>query len=158
MNDCIDIAARIGALAVHIDARRWSEILELFAPELKADWTSLFGGEPQHLKREQLVNNWRRLLPGFTHTTHLIGPPTVLLSGNTAQASASVVAWHFIREPGFEGKDLWQAGGCYEIGFAKLDRGWRITAMTLARAWAQGNQDLPQIAGERAGRGAAPSP
>jgi len=56
------------------------------------------------------------------------------------------VAWHFIKEPGFEGNDLWLAGGCYEIGLAKRDGVWRITAMTLACAWAAGNRDLPSLA------------
>jgi hypothetical protein len=146
MDDRNEIANRIGALAVHIDARRWDYLLELFAPEVQADWTSLFGGEPQSLKREQLIGNWRQLLPGFTRTTHLIGPPTIVVVGETAQASASVVAWHFIKESGLEGSDLWLAGGCYEIGFAKCDGAWRITAMTLARAWSEGNQDLPRLA------------
>jgi SnoaL-like domain len=150
MDDWNKIADRIGALAVHIDARRWDDLLELFAPEVLADWTSLFGGEPQSLKGEQLIANWRQLLPGFTRTTHLVGPPTIVVTGESAQASASVVAWHFIKEPGLEGNDLWLAGGCYEIAFAKRDGVWRINAMTLARAWAEGNQDLPRLAGERA--------
>jgi SnoaL-like protein len=154
MDDRIDIAGLIGALAVHIDARCWADLEELFASELKADWTSLFGGEAQVLKREQLIGNWRQMLPGFTHTTHVIGPPTVALSGEKAQASASVVAWHFIKEPELEGNDFWLAGGTYEIDFAKLDGRWRISAMTLARAWSSGNQDLPRLAGERAKRNA----
>lgn len=153
MDNRNEIADRIGALAVHIDARQWNRLLELMAPELRADWTSLFGGEPQFLKREQLIGNWRQLLPGFTHTTHIIGSPTIVVSGETAEAAATVVAWHFIKEPDLEGKDLWQAGGCYEISFAKGDGNWRITAMTLARAWARGNQDLPRLAGERVRQG-----
>ena len=99
MDDWNKIAGRIGALAVHIDARRWDDLLELFAQEVLADWTSLFGGEPQSLKREQPIANWRQLLPGFTRTTHLVGPPTIAVTGESAQASASVVAWHFIKEP-----------------------------------------------------------
>jgi hypothetical protein len=149
MDDRNEIAGRIGALAVHVDARRWDELLELFAPQIRADWTSLFGGEPQSLRREQLIANWRRLLPGFTRTAHVIGSPNVVVTGRTAEAAASVVAWHFLKEPGLEGNNLWLAGGCYEITFAKLDSGWRITAITLARAWSEGNQDLPRLAGER---------
>jgi hypothetical protein len=150
VDDRNEIADRIGALAVHMDARRWNDLLELFAPEVQADWTSLFGGEPQFLKREQLIANWCQLLPGFTRTTHLIGPPTIVVTGENAKASASVAAWHFLKEPGLEGNDLWLVGGCYEIKFAKRDGAWRITAMTLARAWAEGNQNLPGLAGERA--------
>ena len=45
-------AGTIGALAVHVDARRWDALLELFAQNVQADWTSLFGGEAQALTRE----------------------------------------------------------------------------------------------------------
>jgi hypothetical protein len=43
MDDWNEIAGCIGASAVHIDARRWDDLLELFAPEVLADKTSLFG-------------------------------------------------------------------------------------------------------------------
>ena len=74
MDDRNEIVGLVGTLAVRIDARRWDDLQELFASELQADWTSLFGGERQLLKREQLIDNWRQMLPSFTHTTHLIGP------------------------------------------------------------------------------------
>jgi hypothetical protein len=152
MDDRIEIANQIGALAVHVDGRRWDALLELFAPRVQADWTSLFGGEPQTLAREQLLTNWRQLLPGFTRTTHVIGTPTVAVNGDTAHASASVVAWHVLKDGALEGRDLWLAGGTYEIEFVKRDGAWRITAMTLARAWADGNLELPRLAGERVAR------
>ena len=149
MDDRSGIADQIGALALHIDARRWDALLDLFAPTVQADWTSLFGGAPQALTRDQLIANWRQLLPGFTRTTHVIGTPTIDVHGDTANASASVVAWHFIKEHSLEGRDLWLAGGTYEIDFLKRGGAWRITAMTLARAWAEGNLDLPRLAAER---------
>ncbi len=152
MSDRGDIADRIGALAVHVDARRWDQILDLFAPQVEVDYTSLFGGERQSLTREQLVDGWRRLLLGFTRTTHVIGSPTVVMNGTTARGSASVVAWHFIKEPALSGKDLWLVGGCYEMTLEKVEGRWRITMLTLARAWAEGNPDLPRLAGERVAR------
>jgi SnoaL-like domain len=150
MGERSDIANVIGALAVHVDARRWSELLAVFAPEVRVDYVSLFGGEAQSVKREELVGGWRKLLPGFTRTCHIIGTPAITLSGETAQASACVVAWHFVKTPELEGRDYWLVGGCYEMSFAKIGGTWRIAGLTLARAWAEGNLDLPRIAGERA--------
>jgi hypothetical protein len=152
MSDRCDIADRVGALAVHVDARHWDQILDLFAPQVHVDYTSLFGGEPQSLAREQLVDGWRRLLPGFTRTTHVIGHPTITVTGHRAHASASVVAWHFIKDPALNGNDLWLVGGCYDMAFEKDEGRWRIATLTLARAWAEGNPDLPRLAGERATR------
>jgi hypothetical protein len=74
----------------------------------------------------------------------------IRLQNDTARAAASVVASHFIREPALAGKDVWRAGGTYEFELAKSGGAWRITAMTLARAWSEGNQDLPRLAAERA--------
>ena len=150
MSSETDIANVIGALAVHVDALHWDELLALFAPQVRIDYVSLFGGEAQSMTREELIGGWRKLLPGFTRTCHVIGVPVITVSGNTAQAAASVVAWHFVKEAELAGRDYWLVGGCYEMGFGKLDGGWRIASLTLARAWAEGNLELPKLAGERA--------
>jgi hypothetical protein len=150
MGERSDIANVIGALAVHVDARRWSELLAVFAPEVRVDYVSLFGGEARSMKREELVGGWRKLLPGFTRTCHIIGTPVITLSGEIAQASAAVAAWHFVKAPELAGRDYWLVGGCYEMSFTKIGGAWRIGGLTLARAWAEGNLDLPRIASERA--------
>jgi SnoaL-like domain len=152
MDDRMDIASVIGSLAVHVDAQHWDNLLALFAPQVRVDYTSLFGGDAQSMAREDLIGGWRKLLPGFTRTCHVIGTPAISLSGETARAAASVVAWHFVKEPELAGRDVWLVGGCYEMGFERIDGMWRITALTLARAWAEGNLDLPRIAGERAAK------
>ena len=152
MDDRSQLANIIGSLAVHVDGQHWSELLGLFAPDIRVDYTSLFGGDAQAMTREDLIGGWRKLLPGFTRTCHVIGVPAVTVSGETAHAAASVVAWHFVREAELAGRDCWLVGGCYEIDFAKIDGTWRIASLTLARAWAEGNLDLPAIAGERAMR------
>jgi hypothetical protein len=146
----MDIAGVIGSLAVHVDAQHWDGLLALFAPQVRIDYTSLFGGDAQSMTREDLIGGWSKLLPGFTRTCHVIGTPVISLGGETAWAAASVVAWHFVKVPALAGRDCWQVGGCYEMGFERIDGYWRITALTLAGAWAEGNLDLPKIAGERA--------
>jgi hypothetical protein len=150
MDDRMEIAGVIGSLAVHVDARHWEDLLALFAPEVQVDYTSLFGGEAQPIAREDLIGGWRKLLPGFTRTCHVIGTPVISLSGETARAAASVVAWHFVKVIELAGRDCWLVGGRYEMALKKIDGFWRITALTLANAWAEGNLDLPRIAGERA--------
>ena len=152
MDERSDISGVVGALAVHVDALHWNELLSLFAPEVRIDYTSLFGGECEVMARERLIDNWRQLLPGLTRTCHVIGAPAITLNGETAQVSASVAAWHFVKEPEFAGKDFWLVGGCYEMNLAKLIGSWRIAALTLARCWSEGNLELPKIAMERAAK------
>lgn len=150
MDERNDIAATVAALAVHVDAQRWDDLLSLFAPEVEVDYTSLFGGDAEVLPRERLIERWRNFLPGFTQTCHLIGAPFIQMSGETAKVSASVSAWHFLKGHQLQGKDYWLVGGCYEIECRKMDAKWRISELKLARAWVKGNSDLPKLAQERA--------
>ena len=150
MNERLDVASIAGALAVRVDAKDWDGLLALFAPHVRVDYTSLFGGDAAVTEREALIAQWRGLLPGFTSTTHIIGVPAILIAGETASVSASVVAWHFVREPELAGNDLWLVGGCYEMSMQRIDGSWRITALTLARTWQQGNLELPKVAAARA--------
>lgn len=149
MDERAEIANRLGALAVHVDARRWDALTELFTATVCTDYSSLFGGEPQSGTREALVDGWRRLLPGFTRTTHVIGTPLVTVQGDTAHVSASVAAWHFIDDAALASNNRWLVGGTYEIVFERQQGMWRIASLTLARAWSEGNPDLPKIASER---------
>jgi hypothetical protein len=148
-----EIVSRIGALAVRVDARDWPGLVELFDTDVRLDYTALFGGEVQATTGEQVVAAWRQLVPGFTNTSHLIGAPFIEIDGDRARASASVTAWHAIRDVGVDRGGVWVVHGCYEMAFLKRGAAWRISALTLARAWAEGNMDLPRIAGERATRG-----
>jgi hypothetical protein len=158
MDDRTDIANLVGALAVHVDARHWDQLEALFAEEVRIDYTSLFGGDVQSLPRTQLIGQWRQFLPGFTHTTHLIGTPCVTVDRDDAQVFAAVVGHHLIEDASLAGRDRWTVGGCYEMRLQRRDGVWRVASLTLARAWAEGNRDLPRIAGERvAGHTSDPS-
>ncbi len=147
-----EITSQIGALAVLVDARNWAGLAELFDAQVRVDYTSLFGGEAQTMSGEDLVGSWRQLVPGFTHTSHLIGTPSVKVDGDRAEASASVTAWHAITDQAVDGGGVWIVHGCYEMALVKHGGVWRIAALILARAWVEGNPDLPKIAGERARR------
>jgi SnoaL-like domain len=147
-----EIASQVGALAVRADARDWPGLVELFEGQVRVDYTSLVGGEAQTTTGEDLVGGWRLLLPGFTHTSHVIGIPSVQVDGDRAEVSASVTAWHTISDQAVDGGAIWIVHGCYEMTLVKHGGVWRIAALTLARAWVEGNPDLPKIAGERAKR------
>lgn len=149
MDERIDIATCIANLGLLVDARRWAELAELFAPQVRSDYTSLFGGEIQMRSREELVGGWAAFLPGFTRTTHLIGVPSVTITGQMAQAAAPVVAWHMLDDPSLGENRTWVVGGRYEFSLLRLDGSWRIKGLTLAGAWVQGNADLPQIVTQR---------
>ena len=101
---------------------------------------------------DALIGSWRQLVPGFNYTSHLIGAPSIKMEGNRAKASASVTAWHAITDQSVDGGSVWTVNGCYEMVFVKRDGAWRLAELTLARAWVEGNPDLPKLAAERAAR------
>jgi hypothetical protein len=147
-----EITSQIGALAVRVDARDWPGLVQLFDAQVHVDYTSLFGGEAQTMTAEDLVGSWRQLVPGFTRTSHLIGAPSVKIDGDRAEASASVTAWHAITDQAVDGGGVWIVHGSYEMEFVRHRGVWRIAALILARAWVEGNPELPSIAGERVRR------
>jgi hypothetical protein len=149
MSDRDDIANTVAALAINVDARNWDSLSALFTPEVTTDYRSL-GGDVRTQPREKLIAGWRKLLPGFTRTEHLIGAPLIAISGDWAEVRASVTAWHTIEDADLA-EARWVAGGRYEMKLEKSVEGtWRIASLTLANAWQEGNSGLPKIAVARA--------
>ena len=149
MSDRDDIANTVAALAIHVDARDWGALTALFTPVATTDYRSL-GGDVRTQTREALIAGWRKMLPGFTRTEHLIGTPLIAVSGVRAEIRASVTAWHTIEDAGLA-NGRWIAGGRYEMALEKgADGVWRIARLALANAWQEGNSDLPRLARERA--------
>jgi hypothetical protein len=57
-----------------IDALDWPAVRAAFAEQVRVDYTSLSGGEPETLPADDLVARWQGLLPGFDATQHMTGP------------------------------------------------------------------------------------
>lgn len=153
MDEYCEVVNQVAALGLYVDALRWNDVLALFASKVVVDYTSLFGGEARQMLREDLIADWRALLPGFTRTQHLIGAVHVTLTDGFAYAEAPVVAWHVIKDPAFAGNETWLVGGRYEMQVEKRNGQWCIRALNLAGAWAEGNLDLPRIAVQRVHEG-----
>src|SRR5581483_8301619 len=138
--DHVEIQNLVGALAALVDTRDWPRLTDLFAPTVRVDYTSLFGGTAADTAAADLVAGWRAFLPFFERTEHLIGVPFISVAGDRGHASASVAAWHIApptRVP---------VGGGYEIDAARSGRGWAIAGLTLANAWQERNVELPRLA------------
>jgi hypothetical protein len=58
------------------------------------DYTSLFGGEVQKQKPDDLVGGWRKLLTPLPATQHLLGPIEVAVKGGAATAACHVRGYH----------------------------------------------------------------
>jgi SnoaL-like domain len=127
-----------------IDALDWPAVRAAFAGQVRVDYTSLSGGEPETLPVGDLMARWQGLLPGFDATQHLSGP--VLLTDEDAgvRADTHVRGYHHLR--GADGGETWGVYGHYT---ARLADG-KITELTLQVFYQEGNFGLPALAVERA--------
>lgn len=77
-----------------------------------------------------LMTQWASSLPGFDRTRHEISNIETEVKGNTATATADVVANHYLNEM------FWQIAGSYEYGLVKEDGQWAIAESE------QGSRDI----------------
>lgn len=132
------------SMAWHLDHCAWDELTELFTPEVVLDYTSLNGGEPQVVAREEVVDRWRGNREGLTATQHIVTNQIVALAGDAASATAMFQATHLLPNP--HGAPLWTLGGEYRYGLARTAAGWRITALAMSIIWADGNRNIRDLA------------
>jgi SnoaL-like domain len=128
-----------------IDALDWAAVRATFADEVRVDYTSLSGGEPEILPADDLIARWQGLLPRFDATQHLIGPVVLTGDGGAGmRADTHVRGYHHIEGP--DGGETWGVYGHYT---ARLADG-KITELTLQVFYQEGNLGLPALATERA--------
>lgn len=128
-----------------IDVLDWPVVRECLADRLRVDYSELFGGEPEELSGDELVTNWRGLLPGFDATQHMTGPVLVTEDGADTWLDTHVRAYHRIAEA--PGGPIWAVHGHYRVG---LDGTGRIAELTLRVFYQEGNSGLVELAGRRA--------
>ncbi len=136
----------VARVAHHIDRKQWTELRSLFADEVEADWTSLFGGTPQRQRADDLVAGWRSALAAVS-TQHLLGPIDADVAGQSATAECHVRAWHVLE--GAPGGDEWVVGGHYVFALTRAGEVWKIAGMKLETLQQSGNLNLLEEAAQR---------
>ncbi|NKF49956.1 nuclear transport factor 2 family protein [Shewanella sp. WXL01] len=161
------IARNLASYAVLADQNAFAYLGRLFAPKVTVDYTALWGGEPQSLTREALMQQWAGFLPGFDVTYHQVSDIKVELdqdNATNAKATMRFSASHFIKDAGnrdkadangvsvkeHEDKGFWQVAGRYHFTLTQIDGDWLITSVTLTEPSEQGNREVLAIAPERA--------
>jgi hypothetical protein len=120
-----------------VDDCDWMAIRAGLADDLEVDYSSLFGGDPERLAAEALIERWQGLLPGFDVTQHLLGP--LLVIGERVECN--VRAYHHL------GRQTWMVAGRYTLALA----GSRIAGIVLHTKYEDGDRALTQEAAKRAG-------
>jgi hypothetical protein len=122
------------------DSQDWETVRASFTDEVRTDYTSLFGGEPETVAADDLVARWRPFRHGFAATQHLTGP----VVETADRLEAHVIAHHWLDDA--PGGDTWVVHGHYVARVV----GGQIAELTLGTFRQTGNRDLPALAAERA--------
>ncbi len=130
------ISTVVESVSVLADRREFDALSRLFADQLMLDYSSL-SGQPKTTKAPlELMAEWASVLPGFDLTRHALSDMVVNVDGDTAKASASVVASHWL------GEGFWQVSGSYDYELEKNSDTWLITSMTFKLSEEQGSRDI----------------
>lgn len=134
----------VNKLFIKTDARRWEQVMEIFADSVLLDYTSMAGGEPATLTPEQIVAAWKGFLPGFEATHHQIGNYLIKVKDNHADVFCYGTATHYL--PNESGKSVWIVVGSYDFHLTQSGGNWRVDRMKFNFKYQDGNTSLPAIA------------
>ncbi|HYC01905.1 MAG TPA: nuclear transport factor 2 family protein [Azospirillaceae bacterium] len=148
--DAAAIETVVESVATLADRHEFEALERLYAPEVRVDYSSLTGGQPEVKSAAALMTQWAGVLPGFDRTRHALDKVRVTVEGDTARATAEVVADHWI------GELHWQVSGRYEYGLVRDGRDWRIASHSLTVTGERGTRAVFAPAAEAAR--AAPVP
>lgn len=143
--DEAQIRSNLYGFSALADHNAYEYLGRMLAPTVKVDYTSLFGGETEHIARAELMKRWAAFLPGFDLTFHQLNAINVQVDDDSASASADFIARHWIGDDGF-----WSVAGTYLFTFKRSDGQWLITSITLTNPTEAGSRDVLSIAPERA--------
>jgi len=139
-----NIEAQVKKLFIATDACDWDSVKSIFAESLELDYSSMNGQPAAFLKAEDVIEGWKTILPGFTHTHHQVGNVIVKAQESTASVFCYGTATHYLED---ENGNVWTVVGSYDFDLEKQDE-WRITKMKFNFKYQDGNTFLPQLAME----------
>ncbi|MEM9555912.1 MAG: alpha/beta fold hydrolase [Acidobacteriota bacterium] len=131
-------------LASLVDRGDDGAVGRILADRVRLDYTSLWGGAPSTLDRDEVLASWGGLLPGFDATRHEFGDYQLEISGDRALATGNGTASHWLDQ------EVWTVGGRYRWTLERRDGLWRITGLTFDARHETGPRSLVARATERA--------
>lgn len=137
------IKERVSNLFVATDNQSWDTVESIFAPHVILDYSSLNGIEASNLPAKDIIDSWKKVLPGFTHTHHQIGNFLIKKETTTVDVFCYGIATHYL--PHKEG-NIWTVVGSYDISLIQIEGEWRISKMKFNFKYQEGNTALPQLA------------
>jgi hypothetical protein len=151
--DELEILRLLATLAQAVDDRHEARYRACFADEVMGASPS---GDPDSwlaVSSQEYAHRSIEAVSAMAWTHHKLCNPVVDLMGDRATAKADVVV--DMEASGSEGRlEHLTIGGRYELEFARLDQGWRISKRRLVRRYVVGD---PMLADQARRAGAYPT-
>lgn len=128
-------------LFVATDRRDWASVESCLADMVIFDMTSMAGGEPLHMKPEEIIATWKGGLAPIDHVHHQLGNFQIDLDGNRAVAFCYGVAYHHREKISHPSKTRTFVGD-YDIHLTRADGRWRIDLFRFNLKFIEGNREL----------------
>ncbi|WP_268238576.1 nuclear transport factor 2 family protein [Microbacterium murale] len=145
LEDDLNIRTTVTRMVGLVDMRDWEQLVTVFTPTVRADWSKLTSEPAGEVTVEALVDGWRRTLTGLTAIQHILGNILVTVTSETdADASAYVHAAQ--RLDADFASSLWIVAGTYDFHLVRHGGRWLISAATYRPAWGWGNRQIMDLA------------
>lgn len=152
-----EIIQTVDAIGYFADRRDWEAVKNLFHPDgavidylSYVDGAIAFSAAPAAQSPESIVATWKRVLPGFDMTQHVVSNHQVAVEGDKARVLSTIHAVHVL-----DG-DSWTYLGDYEHELAWSELGWRVTLMRANMRGQLGDTKLAERAITRVADSTAP--
>lgn len=121
-----------------IDALDYDVLRDSFAPQVRTDYTSLWGGEAATVAVDDLIGQWQELMSGLAATHHQTGP--IREDEEDGRGHTHVSASHWLEDGA-----VWVVHGHYVF----RTENEKITELTLLVHQQEGDRSVPDQARER---------
>lgn len=130
----------VTSLFVETDNRNWPAVLQCFAPRVHFDMTSLAGGQPAEVARDEIVAGWQQGLRPIQAVHHQVGNFRVRVDGARATVACYGVAFHYARAR--SGRNTRTFVGTYDFELEKKKERWQVTLFRFNVKFVDGNLEL----------------
>ena len=131
-------------LFIATDQQNWSAVENSFADRVLLDYSSMNGAPATALTPDEIINAWKKVLPGFEHTHHQVGNFVTSVNDNQATVFCYGTASHYLTDT--QG-NVWTVVGSYNFDLSQdNEENWHITGMTFNFKYQDGNTMLPEKA------------
>lgn len=121
-----------------VDMKKWDACRELFHDTVNVDFSSLGGGEPARISRDDLIASWRSNLFAEKASFHMRSNHDVDVTGTRAVVRSRGYALNVM--PRALGDGVWEVWADYEHTLRRTGSSWVCDGMTVQLVHARGNE------------------